>query len=200
MEGQQRRSRRSSKPMGWRWHSRHRCRNKYGESEIQKPVRSLKRGTTGAVWPMGSRSHRPRPGAATAGLRSAIYTAAINASTGKNRGRTGPEPSPEPAVHAASGSAFRDSRSQDEGIVSAREVGKIKQLFGALESIQRSQRVGTAVEVEQDLTDAAFGHILPDAGLHGGRGRRPRRRFQNSPHFRDPRRRRPVRRSMCSRR
>ena len=48
------------------------------ESEIQKLVSVVKRGT--------NVPDLDRPGAATAGLRSAIYTAAINASTGKNRG------------------------------------------------------------------------------------------------------------------
>ena len=44
---------------------------------------------------------------------------------------------------------------QDAGVVSAREAGRIKQLFDAMDSIVRSQRVGTAVEVQPDLTDAA---------------------------------------------
>ena len=117
------------------------------ERDIQKLVSVVKRGTN--VPDLD-------PGAATAGLRSAIYTAAINASTGKNRGELDlnqvqsllftPPPGQRSAIQIL----------QDEGIVSAREVGKIKQLFGALESIQRSQRVGTAVEVKQDLTDAAL--------------------------------------------
>lgn len=117
------------------------------ERDIQKLVSVVKRGTN--VPDLD-------PGAATAGLRSSIYTAAINASTGKNRGELDlnqvqsllftPPPGQRSAIQIL----------QDEGIVSAREVGKIKQLFGALESIQRSQRVGTAVEVKQDLTDAAL--------------------------------------------
>lgn len=117
------------------------------ERDIRKLVSVVKRGTN--VPDLD-------PGAATAGLRSAIYTAAINASTGKNRGELDlnqvqsllftPPPGQRSAIQIL----------QDEGIVSAREVGKIKQLFGALESIQRSQRVGTAVEVKQDLTDAAL--------------------------------------------
>ncbi len=117
------------------------------EREIQKLVSVVKRGTN--VPDLD-------PGAATAGLRSSIYTAAINASTGKNRGELdlnqvkgllfNPPPGQRSAIQIL----------QDEGIVSAREVGRVKELFGALESIQRSQRVGTAVEVKADLTDAAI--------------------------------------------
>lgn len=117
------------------------------ERDIQKLVSVVKRGTN--VPDLD-------PGAATAGLRSSIYTAAINASTGKNRGELdlnqvqgllfNPPPGQRSAIQIL----------QDEGIVSAREVGRVKELFGALESIQRSQRVGTAVEVKSDLTDAAL--------------------------------------------
>ena len=127
------------------------------ESEIQKLVSVVKRGTTGSGTANGVKVTLDLdPGAATAGLRSAIYTAAINASTGKNRGELdlnqvkgllfNPPPGQRSAIQIL----------QDEGIVSAREVGRVKELFGALESIQRSQRVGTAVEVKADLTDAAI--------------------------------------------
>ena len=117
------------------------------ESEIQKLVSVVKRGTN--VPDLD-------PGAATAGLRSAIYTAAINASTGKNRGELDLNQVQSLLFRPPPGQRSAIQILQDEGIVSAREVGKIKQLFGALESIQRSQRVGTAVEVKQDLTDAAL--------------------------------------------
>ena len=53
------------------------------ESEIQKLVSVVKRGTTGSGTANGVKVTLDLdPGAATAGLRSAIYTAAINASTG----------------------------------------------------------------------------------------------------------------------
>ena len=125
------------------------------EREIQKLVSVVKRGTN--VPDLD-------PGAATAGLRSSIYTAAINASTGKNRGELdlnqvrgllfNPPPGQKSAIQIL----------QDEGIVSAREVGRVKDLFGALESIQRSQRVGTAVEVKPDLTDAAIAALSRAVG------------------------------------
>ena len=128
------------------------------ESEIQKLVSVVKRGTN--VPDLD-------PGAATAGLRSAIYTAAINASTGKNRGELdlnqvkgllfNPPPGQRSAIQIL----------QDEGIVSAREVGRVKELFGALESIQRSQRVGTAIEVRPDLTDAAIAALTRALGSAG---------------------------------
>src|SRR5574343_993625 len=92
------------------------------ERDIQKLVSVVKRGTN--VPDLD-------PGAATAGLRSSIYTAAINASTGKNRGELDlnqvqsllftPPPGQRSAIQIL----------QDEGIVSA-------------------------VEVKQDLTDAAL--------------------------------------------
>jgi hypothetical protein len=127
------------------------------EREIQKLVSVVKRGTTGTGTANGVKVTLDLdPGAATAGLRSSIYTAAINASTGKNRGELdlnqvkgllfNPPPGQRSAIQIL----------QDEGIVSAREVGRVKDLFGALESIQRSQRVGTAIEVKPDLTDAAL--------------------------------------------
>jgi len=134
------------------------------EREIQKLVSVVKRGTN--VPDLD-------PGAATAGLRSSIYTAAINASTGKNRGELdlnqvrgllfNPPPGQRSAIQIM----------QDEGIVSAREVGRVKDLFGALESIQRSQRVGTAVEVKPDLTDAALATLsrMLGSGVAGASAR-----------------------------
>jgi len=128
------------------------------ESEIQKLVSVVKRGTN--VPDLD-------PGAAMAGLRSSIYTAAINASTGKNRGELdlnqvkgllfNPPPGQRSAIQIL----------QDEGIVSAREVGRVKELFGALESIQRSQRIGTAIEVRPDLTDAAIAALTRALGSAG---------------------------------
>ena len=92
---------------------------------------------------------------AVAGLRSAVYTAAINASTGRNRGELDLNQVRSLLFNPPPGQKGAIQLLQEADVVSAREVGKIKQLFGALESIQRSQRVGTAVEVQQDLTDAA---------------------------------------------
>ena len=89
------------------------------------------------------------------GLRSSIYAAAISASTGRNRG--------EIDLNQVRALLFTNPPNQksvvqlmeEGGIISNREVGKVKQLFGALDSIQRSQRVATAVEVKEDFTDAA---------------------------------------------
>jgi len=138
------------------------------ESEIQKLVSVVKRGTTGSGTANGAKVTLDLdPGAAMAGLRSSIYTAAINASTGKNRGELdlnqvkgllfNPPPGQRSAIQIL----------QDEGVVSAREVGRVKELFGALESIQRSQRIGTAIEVRPDLTDAAIAALTRALGSAG---------------------------------
>jgi len=103
------------------------------------------------------------PAAATTGLRAAVYTAAINASTGRNRGELNLDQVKGLLLTPPPGQRSAMQIMQDEGIVSPREAGQVKQLFAAMESIQRSQRVGTAVEVKPDVTDAAmaiFSRIL----------------------------------------
>ena len=120
------------------------------ERDLGKLITMVKRGTVGA-------DGKPviDSASAVAGLRSAVYTAAINASTGRNRGVLDLNQVQALLFNPPPGQKGAMQILQDADIVSAREVGKIKQVFGALESIQRSQRVGTAVEVQQDLTDAA---------------------------------------------
>jgi len=120
------------------------------ERDLGKLITMVKRGTVGA-------DGKPviDSASAVAGLRSAVYTAAINASTGRNRGVLDLNQVQALLFNPPPGQKGAMQILQEADVVSAREVGKIKQLFGALESIQRSQRVGTAVEVQQDLTDAA---------------------------------------------
>ena len=120
------------------------------ERDLGKLVTMVKRGTTGA-------DGKPviDSASAVAGLRSAVYTAAINASTGRNRGTLDLNQVKALLFNPPPGQKAAMQILQEADIVSPREVGKIKQVFAALESIQRSQRVGTAVEVQQDLTDAA---------------------------------------------
>jgi len=128
------------------------------EREIQKLVSVVKRGTN--VPDLD-------PGAATAGLRSSIYTAAINASTGKNHGVLDLNQVQNLLFTPPPGQRSAMQILQEEGVVSAREAGRIKELFGALDSIQRSQRVGTAVEVKADLTDAAIAAMMRMVGSTG---------------------------------
>ena len=120
------------------------------ERDLGKLITMVKRGTVGADGKQVIDS-----ASAVAGLRSAVYTAAINASTGRNRGVLDLNQVQALLFNPPPGQKGAMQILQEADVVSAREVGKIKQLFGALESIQRSQRVGTAVEVQQDLTDAA---------------------------------------------
>lgn len=121
------------------------------ETELGKLITMVKRGTVG-------KDGKPiiDSGSAVAGLRSAVYTAAINASTGRNRGELNLNQVQSLLFNPPPGQKSAIQVLQEADIISPREIGKIKQLFGALESIQRSQRVGTAVEVKQDVTDAAL--------------------------------------------
>ena len=123
------------------------------EVELGKLVTLAMKGTIG-------KDGKPIPGldvpAAMNGLRASVYTAAINASTGKNRGELNLD-----QVRGLLFGSLPDEKNamqvmQDAGVVSAREAGRIKQLFDAMDSIVRSQRVGTAVEVKPDMTDAAM--------------------------------------------
>ena len=123
------------------------------EAELGKLVTMAMKGTIG-------KDGKPIPGldvpAAMNGLRASVYTAAINASTGKNRGELNLD-----QVRGLLFGSLPDEKNamqvmQDAGVVSAREAGRIKQLFDAMDSIVRSQRVGTAVEVKPDMTDAAM--------------------------------------------
>jgi len=123
------------------------------EVELGKLVTLAMKGTVG-------KDGKPIPGldvpAAMNGLRASVYTAAINASTGKNRGELNLD-----QVRGLLFGSLPDEKNamqvmQDAGVVSAREAGRIKQLFDAMDSIVRSQRVGTAVEVKPDMTDAAM--------------------------------------------
>ena len=130
------------------------------ERDLGKLITMVKRGTTGVG---GAAIKDLDPAAATTGLRAAVYTAAINASTGRNRGELNLEQVKGLLLTPPPGQRSAMQIMQDEGIVSPREAGQVKQLFAAMESIQRSQRVGTAVEVKPDVTDAAmaiFSRIL----------------------------------------
>ena len=123
------------------------------EQELGKLVTMAMKGTVG-------KDGKPIPGldvpAAMNGLRASVYTAAINASTGKNRGELNLD-----QVRGLLFGSLPDEKNamqvmQEAGVVSSREAGRIKQLFDAMDSIVRSQRVGTAVEVKPDMTDAAM--------------------------------------------
>lgn len=123
------------------------------EVELGKLVTLAMKGTIG-------KDGKPIPGldtpAAMNGLRASVYTAAINASTGKNRGELNLD-----QVRGLLFGSLPDEKNamqvmQEAGVVSSREAGRIKQLFDAMDSIVRSQRVGTAVEVKPDMTDAAM--------------------------------------------
>ena len=128
------------------------------ERDLGKLVTMVKKGIVG-------KDGKPivESASAVAGLRAAVYGAAINASTGRNRGELNLDQVKSLLFTPPPGQKSAIQILQESDLVSPREVGKIKQVFGALESIQRAGRAGTAIEVKEDMTDAAmtlFGRAL----------------------------------------
>lgn len=128
------------------------------ERDLGKLITMVKKGTV-------DKDGKPLVDAAAAipGLRAAVYGAAINASTGRNRGELNLEQVKSLLFTPPPGQKSAIQILQESDMISPREVGKIKQVFSAMESIQQSQRAGTAIEVKEDMTDAAmtlFGRAL----------------------------------------
>jgi hypothetical protein len=129
------------------------------EKDIEALITSVTKGTVG-------KDGKPLfdVPAATAGLRASIYTAAVNLSTGKNRGELNPDQVMSLLFTPPPGQRSVMKIMEDSGVVSAREAGKIKQVFEALKSINRSTKPTTAIEIKADLTDAGIAVLSRVAG------------------------------------